>query len=129
MNASLRIVVADDEPDMREYLQKLLPRLGHQVVGAADDGRTLIELCRTQRPDLVVTDIKMPNVDGIDAAEQIYRERPVPILLVSAYHDAELIARAEADHVLGYLVKPINPAELGLAIVQAVHRFEQLQRC
>ena len=51
MNASLRIVIADDEPDMREYFQKLLPRLGHRVVGAAPDGRALLELCRKERPD------------------------------------------------------------------------------
>src|SRR5262245_20630154 len=99
MTASLRIVIADDEPDMREYFQKLLPRLGHQVVGAAEDGRALIELCRAQKPDVVITDIKMPDMDGIDAAAQLYRERPVPVILVSAYHDAELIARAEADHI------------------------------
>jgi AmiR/NasT family two-component response regulator len=127
MNPSLRIVVADDEPDMREYFQKLLPRLGHQVVGTAENGRELIELCRAQQPDLVITDIKMPDVDGIDAAGQIYRERAVPVILVSAYHDAELIARAEADHVLGYLVKPIKPADLGPTIALAVRRFEQFQ--
>jgi len=127
MNPSLRIVVADDEPDMREYFQKLLPRLGHQVVGSAENGRALIELCRAQQPDLVITDIKMPDMDGIDAAVQIYRERPVPVILVSAYHDPELIARAEADHILGYLIKPIKPADLEPTIALAARRFEQFQ--
>ena len=82
MNQSLRIVVADDEPDMREYFQKILPRLGHQVVGVAQDGRSLVEHCRRLRPDLVITDIKMPDLDGIDAATQIYQERPLPVILV-----------------------------------------------
>ena len=116
MKRTLRIVVADDEQDMREYYQRLLPRLGHQVVGTASNGQELIELCRTTLPALVITDIKMPVMDGIEAAIQIYRERPVPVILVSAYHDAELIARAEADHVQGYLVKPIKPVDLELLV-------------
>jgi response regulator NasT len=127
MNSPLRIVVADDEPDMREYFQKLLPRLGHQVVGTAQNGRELIELCRARQPDLVITDIKMPDMDGIDAAVQLYRERPVPVILVSAYHDPDLITRAEGDHILGYLVKPIKPADLEPTIALAVRRFEQFQ--
>jgi response regulator NasT len=125
MSPSLRIVVADDEPDMRDYFQKALPRLGHQVVGAAQDGRELVELCRALRPDVVLTDIKMPELDGIDAAVQVYRDRPVPVILVSAYHDAGLIQRAEADHILGYLVKPIKQADLGPVIALALRRFEQ----
>lgn len=127
MSGSLRIVVADDEPDMREYFQKLLPRLGHQVVGTAKTGLELLELCRRQQPDLVITDIKMPDLDGIDAATQLYQERPVPVILVSAFHDPELISRAEADHILGYLVKPIKPADLGPTIALAARRFEQFR--
>ena len=127
MTMSLRVVVADDEPDMRDYFQKALPRLGHQVVGAARDGRQLVELCHTVRPDLVVTDIKMPDMDGIDAATQIYRETPLPVILVSAYHDQELIARAEADHILGYLVKPIKQSDLEPTIALAMRRFEQFE--
>src|SRR5439155_14495080 len=83
--------------------------------------------CRTAGPDLVITDIKMPDMDGIDAAIQIYLERPVPVILVSAFHDAELIARAEADHILGYLVKPIKQADLEPAIALAMRRFEQFE--
>jgi response regulator NasT len=127
MSQSLRVVVADDERDMREYFQKGLPRLGHTVVGVAQNGRELVELCRSLAPDLVVTDIKMPDMDGIDAAVHIYKERPVPIILVSAYHDPGLIARAEADHILGYLVKPIKQADLAPVIALAVRRFEQFQ--
>jgi response regulator NasT len=127
MNPSLRIAVADDEPDMRDYFRKSLPRLGHTVVAVAATGRELVELCRTTRPDLVITDIRMPELDGIDAAVQLYRERPVPVILVSAFADPDLIARAEADHVLGYLVKPIKQAELGAVIVLALRRFEQFE--
>lgn len=124
---TLRIAVADDEPDMRDYFKKSLARLGHKVVGAAQNGGELIELCRTHAPDLVITDIKMPDMDGIDAACQIYRERAIPIILVSAFHDPELIARAAGDHVMGYLVKPIKQADLVPAIALALKRFEQFE--
>jgi response regulator NasT len=123
----LRIVVADDEPDMRKYFQKLLPRLGHEVVAAAETGRELVELCRKHRPDLVITDIKMPDMDGIEAAVHLFRDQPVPVILVSAYADPELIERAEADHILGYLVKPIKPTDLEPVIALAMRRFEQME--
>ena len=127
MTTRLRIAVADDEPDMRDYFQKSLTRLGHQVVAVAADGRELVEKCRAAAPDLVITDIKMPDLDGIDAAAQLYRERPVPVILVSAYHDPSLIERAEADHILAYLVKPIKQADLAPAIGLAMRRFEQFE--
>jgi response regulator NasT len=127
MSRPLRIAVADDERDMRDYYRQILPTLGHEVVAVAEDGRGLVAGCLAARPDLVITDVKMPDMDGIEAASQIYRERPVPVILVSAYHDAELIGRAEADHVLAYLVKPIKRADLEPAITIATRRFEQFQ--
>ena len=127
MNRPLRIAVADDEPDMRDHFRKILPRLGHQVVAVAEDGQQLVERCRTLHPDLVITDVKMPEMDGIEAALAIYQDRPTPVILVSAYHDSELIARAEADHVLGYLVKPIKQADLEPTISLTMRRFEQFQ--
>ena len=125
MSQSLRIIVADDEPDMQQYFRKILPRLGHQVLAVAANGRELVEQCRLLLPDLVITDIKMPDMDGIEAATELYRERPLPVILVSAFHDPELIRRAEADHILGYLVKPIKQADLGPVIALAMRRFEQ----
>jgi AmiR/NasT family two-component response regulator len=127
MSRPLQIAVADDEPDMREYFQKILPLLGHQVIGAARTGKELVEICAQARPDLVITDIKMPDMDGIDAASQIYRQGPVPVILVSAYHDPEFIRRAEGDHIMAYLVKPIKQADLIPAIGLATHRFEQFE--
>jgi response regulator NasT len=127
MTRPLRIVIADDEPDMRQYFERMLPRLGHKVVATATNGRELVDLCRAENPDLVITDIKMPDVDGIEAALQIEQDRPVPIILVSAYHDAALIQRAEANHILGYLVKPIKHADLEPSIALAVRRFEESQ--
>ncbi len=127
MTQKLRIAVADDESDMREYYQAILPRLGHVVVSAAANGRELVEHCQTHRPELVITDIKMPEMDGIDAAAAIYQNHAVPVILVSAYHDRELIERAEADHIMGYLVKPIKQADLEPVISLAMRRFEQFQ--
>ena len=127
MTPSLRIVVADDEPDMREYLARVVPRLGHRVVGVAANGRELLEVCRAATPDLVITDIKMPELDGIDAATELYRERPVAVLLVSAHSDSGLVERAALDHALGYLVKPIKQADLLPVIGLAMRRFEQFQ--
>lgn len=127
MTRPLRIAVADDEPDMRDYYRTILPVLGHEVVAACADGEELVERCRALQPDLVIADIKMPGTDGIEASSRIERERAVPIILVSAFHDAELIDRAETDHVLAYLVKPIKQADLEPAIAIALRRFEQFQ--
>lgn len=127
MNHPLRIAVADDEADMRDFLERMLPLSGHQVVSVAETGRELVEHCRTLQPDLVITDIKMPEMDGIEASNLICAERPVPVILVSAYHDSELIERAEADHVMAYLVKPVGRADLEPSIAVAMRRFQQFQ--
>lgn len=123
----LRIAVADDEPDMRDFFERMLPLGGHTVVSVAETGRELVEHCRQLQPDLVITDIKMPDMDGIEASTEICRQRPVPIVLVSAYHDADLIERAAGDHVLAYLVKPIGKADLEPTIAVAMRRFQELE--
>jgi response regulator NasT len=124
---SLRVVIADDERDTREYLRELLTRLGHQVA-VAEDGRQLAELCREARPDLIITDVRMPGFDGIEAAGAINREHEVPVILVSAYEvGGGLLDRPGAESVMGYLVKPIKQADLEAAIAVAVRRFEQLR--
>jgi response regulator NasT len=124
---SLHIAVADDETDTREYLQELLQRLGHQVV-AVPDGRQLAELCRKAPPDLIISDVKMPGTDGIEAVAEVNRAYPVPVVLVSAYHDPALFARARGPHVMAYLVKPIKQADLEAAIALAVPQFEHHQQ-
>ncbi len=127
MKRNLRIAVADDEIDMQEYYQTMLPMLGHEVVAACSNGTDLVRKCQELHPDLVITDIKMPDMDGIDAAAKIYQAEPLPIILVSAYHDPETIRRAEADHVLAYLLKPMKQHDLEPAIAIAMRRFEQFQ--
>jgi response regulator NasT len=125
MTRPLRIAIADDEPDMRDYFSRILPRMGHEVVVTAADGEQLVAGCLAARPDLVITDVKMPKLDGIDAAVRLYQQAPVPVILVSAFAGAELIDRAEADHVMAYLVKPIKQTDLAPAIALATARFEQ----
>lgn len=127
MSETLRITVADDEPRMRDYLWESLHRMGHLMVSAARNGRELVEQCRQHEPDLVICDIKMPDMDGIEAAEEIYRSRAIPVILVSAFHDDELIRRASGKHVLAYLVKPIKDTDLGPAITVAMDRFREFQ--
>lgn len=127
MTRPLRIAVADDEQDMRDYFQRILPRMGHEVVSVAENGRQLVEQSQHHQPELVITDIKMPELDGIDAAAEIFKTNEIPIILVSGYHDPDLIARAEEDHILAYLIKPIKQADLETAIAIAVRRFDQFR--
>jgi two-component system, response regulator PdtaR len=124
----LNIAVADDEREMREFFQEVLTHLGHHVVASADNGRQLIEQCRATHPDLVITDIKMPDLDGFEAVAALNRERQVPVILVTAHPDVDFLARAGEGHVMAYLTKPIKPVDLQAAIGLAVMRFEQFQR-
>jgi AmiR/NasT family two-component response regulator len=123
----LRIAVADDERDTREYLEEVLPRLGHTVVASTATGRQLAEQVRATHPDLVITDIKMPDMDGIDAAQSINRDHAVPVILLSAHHDDDLVNRAAAGNIMSYLVKPISEADLKTAIPMALMRFKHAQ--
>jgi len=127
MTRSLRILVADDDPSFHEIYQTILPTLGHQVVDVASNGRELVEKCHAHTPDLVISDIKMQDMDGIEAAKEICRSEAMPIILVSSYHDKELIDRAQADYILGYLIKPVRKADLETAIAIAMRRFEEYQ--
>jgi len=127
MTQSLRIAIADDEPDVRDYFRRILPRLGHQLVAVARTGRELVEQCRAAQPDLVIADIKMPDMDGIDAAAEICRDEPIPFILVSAYHHPQLFERASADYILAYLVKPAKQSDLEAAIAIVMQRFRQFQ--
>ena len=127
MNKPLRIAVADDEGDILDYFRKILPRLGHQVVAAARDGCELVEQCRAKCPDLVITDIRMPEMDGMEAITRICQQGPVPVILMTACHDPERLRRAEVRHVVGYLIKPIRQADLGPTITRDLERFERSQ--
>ena len=127
MKRPLRIALADDDPEARDGLQQALALLGHEVVAAAGDGDGLVAACRAESPDLVIVDVHMPGLDGVEAARRIYAESPVPVVLVSAHPDPPALDAAERGHVLAFLVKPIRHADLEPALVVAVSRFDQLQ--
>ncbi len=123
----MRILIADDEAIIRLGLRASLEAMGHEVVAIAADGLSAVELARTAHPDLVILDIKMPGIDGLEAAEAISRERPVPIVILTAYSSRDLVERAAGLRVHAYLVKPIRPVELGPALEIAISRFQEEQ--
>jgi response regulator NasT len=125
--AQTRLVIADDESIIRMNLKETLLGLGYLVVGEAGDGVSAINLSRELRPDLVVMDIKMPKLDGIQAAEVLTQERIAPVLLLTAYNDRELVDRARDAGVVAYLVKPFREADLMPAIEIAMARFTELR--
>jgi response regulator NasT len=123
----MRILVAEDETIIRLDLKDLLERAGHEVCAEARDGEEAVELARTEQPDLAIMDVKMPRLDGIDAARRILDERPIPIVMLTAYGQDELVARAAEAGVFGYLVKPFREQDLLPAIATARARHEELQ--
>ena len=108
-------------------LRAILPRLGHEIVAVASNGRELVQRCHAACPDLLILDIRMPEMDGLQALEEICRVRPLPAILVSAYSDPNLLRRAEENYVMAYLIKPVKHADLVPAIALAMRRFEQLE--
>ena len=121
----LRIIIADNESIIRMDLRELLEEAGHTVVAEALDGRQAVELARRQSPDLLIMDIKMPEMDGITAAKIIADERIAPVLLLTAYSQKEIVDKAKDSGVLGYLVKPVNEANLFPAMEIALSRFRE----
>ena len=122
MTRPLRIVVADDEPVVRDYFRRILPLLGHEVVAAAADGIELIKCCAEQQPDLIIADVRMPGMDGDDAVREVCSARPTPFILVSAYSKAA-IAPAEAGAIRWeYLTKPVKRDNLEEAIQRLFER-------
>lgn len=109
---SLRIVVADDEPEMRAFLQKVCEHLGHKVIAAVDNGQDLVKQCRREHPDLIVTDVIMPDIDGLTALEQISQHEAVNAIVITAHDWPELHDRAKLLNVKGYLIKPVGISDL-----------------
>jgi response regulator NasT len=121
----MRVLIADDDPIIRLDLKQMLENLGYDVVAEAGDGQEAVELARGTLPDVCVLDVKMPVLDGIDAATQLFEEGIAPSILLTAYSDRELINRAKEAGVFGYLVKPFKPSDLPPAIEVARSRYEQ----
>jgi len=126
--AQTRVVIADDDPIIRMDLREMLTGLDYLVVGEATDGKSAVNLARELRPELVIMDIRMPEMDGIEAAGSLSQENVAPVLLLTAYSEPELVQRATQAGVIGYLVKPFREAQLGPAIEVTLGRFREFQQ-
>jgi response regulator NasT len=122
----MRILIAEDETIIRLDLRELLERAGFDVCAEARDGVEAVELARATQPDLAVLDVKMPRLDGIEAARRILEERAIPVVMLTAYGQQELVSRAVEAGVFGYLVKPFRESDLLPAIETARARHEEL---
>jgi two-component system, response regulator PdtaR len=125
--AQTRVVIADDESIIRMDLREMLTNLGYLVVGETGDGVSAVNLARELKPDLVIMDIKMPDLDGIQAAKILTEERIAPVLLLTAFSQQELVEGAKEAGVVGYIVKPFRESELVPAIEVALSRFREFK--
>ena len=122
-----RIVIADNESIIRMDLRELLEEAGHQVVGEGANGKKAVELARKIKPDLIIMDIKMPELDGITAAKIIDDEKIAPVILLTAFSQSEIVERAKDSGVLAYLVKPVQESNLFPAMEIALSRWQEMQ--
>jgi AmiR/NasT family two-component response regulator len=122
----VRVLIAEDETIIRLDLRTLLEEHGFVVCGEARDGLEAVAVARELEPDVAVIDLKMPNLDGIDASRRIYAERPIPIVMLTAYGDRKLVEKAIEVGVFTYLVKPFRETDVVPAIRAAVARHAEL---
>lgn len=122
-----RVIIADDESVIRADLREMLSNLNYLVVGEVGDGRSAVNLARELKPDVVIMDIKMPDMDGIEAARLMTQEKIAPVLLLTAYAQRDLVDRAKEAGVVGYLVKPFREQEIIPAIEIALARFSEFR--
>ena len=120
-----RVVIAEDEALIRLDLKEMLEEEDYEVVGEAGDGETAVKLAVSQRPDLVILDVKMPVLDGLSAAEQIAEQRIAPVVILTAFSQRDLVERARDAGAMAYLVKPFTKADLVPAIEMAASRFTE----
>ena len=123
-----RILIADDDGDVRETLKSHLERMGHSVVAECANGREVVETASSARPDVMILDIKMPELDGIEAAKQVQNVWACPIVFLTGFTETELVESASEAGAIGYLVKPFRAEELGPAIEVAIKRFGDMQQ-
>jgi two-component system, response regulator PdtaR len=119
-------VIAEDEALIRLDLAEMLDEAGYEVVAQAADGEQAVALTKEHRPDLVVMDVKMPRLDGIEAASQIARDRIAPVVMLTAFNQRELVERARDSGAMAYLVKPFSIGDLVPAIEMAMSRFAEI---
>ncbi len=124
----LKVVIVEDDPTVRMFLKDILEnQLGHEVVGEAATGPNMVREVLSCEPDVVVFDIHLPHMNGLDALRQIYQTRIVAAVAITADRDKTLVKRALEEHVLAYLVKPVEADHLGPALQVAWARFDEMR--
>jgi len=126
MHKYTRVLIVDDESLVAEMIEGLLEEIGYTVVGKAMSGAQAVDMTRTLRPDVVLMDIKMPDIDGIEATRRIYESCATPVVVLTAHETPELVERASAAGVGAYMVKPPNAREMERAITIAMARFDDM---
>jgi response regulator NasT len=121
-----QVLIAEDETIIRLDLRQLLEEEGFVVCAEARDGAEAVELARTTRPDVAVLDLKMPELDGVEAARRIYAERPIPIVMLTAYSDRVTVQRAIGAGIFAYVTKPFRAEDIVPAVLAALARHEEL---
>ncbi len=127
MKKPIRVLIAEDEPIVRMDIKEILEGQDYEVVGEASDGQVAVELARKLKPDVIIMDIRMPNLDGIEAAKILTQEEIAPIIFLTAYSDKELVEKAKEVGVISYIVKPFKESDLFPAIEMAIARFKEFQ--
>lgn len=125
MAEKYRIVIADDEALICMDLREMLEEAGHTVVGVGSDGVAALDLVKEKKPDLVILDVKMPRLDGIQTAKMIAHDNAAPVVLLTAFGDEDIIEKAKKSMVFGYVMKPVDERNLFPAIQIAVSQFRQ----
>ncbi|HOL38709.1 MAG: response regulator [Dictyoglomaceae bacterium] len=124
---TVKVFIAEDEPIVRMDIKELLESQDYEVIGEAADGQTAVELARNLKPDVVIMDIRMPGMDGIEAAKILTQEEIAPVIFLTAYSDKELVEKAKEVGVVAYIVKPFKESDLFPAIEIAIARFKEFQ--
>jgi response regulator NasT len=124
---SLKVLIAEDEELTRTIIRARLEKLGHTVVAEAENGALAVEAARMYKPDAIIMDIKMPEMDGIEAATRILNEMPCAILFLSSFNEPELVEQASETGALAYLMKPFRKEDIAPALEVALRRFRQIQ--
>lgn len=125
MAEKYRIVIADDEALICIDLREMLEEAGHEVVGVGSDGVEALDLVKEKKPDLVILDVKMPRLDGLQAAKMIAHDNLAPVVLLTAFGDEDMIEKAKKSMVFGYVMKPVEERTLFPAIQIAVSQYRQ----
>lgn len=123
-----RVLIAEDNELVSLTLEEQLANLGYTVVGVARTGAEAVRLCIQLSPDIVIMDMQMPEMNGDAAAQQIAKQHPTPVIMLTAYSDTDHVRKAESSGALAYLIKPVNPEELPPTIDVAIARFRETQR-